>query len=379
MNSYSRTYTTVDLDAVKYNFESMRKNIRPETKMIAVIKADAYGHGAIPIAKLLEDFPCIWGFATAVAEEAIALREAGIKKPILILGYVFDDYYETLIRQEVRLSVFDYETALKISETAEKINMTAKIHLALDTGMTRIGWKDNEESVRIISQINRMDQLEIEGMFTHFSRADETDKTSADSQFQRFMDFRKLLMQQGMVFPFYHCSNSAGIIDMPYANLDLVRAGITIYGIYPSDEVKKEHVPLHPVLEWKAHVSFVKEVEKGVSISYGGTFTAQKSMIVATIPVGYADGYPRMLSNEGHVLIHGKRAKILGRICMDQFMVDVTDIPDVKRGDEVTLIGRDQEDEIRVEELSEICKRFPYEFVCDISPRVPRRYLPVRS
>ena len=375
MNSYSRTYVTVDLDAIAYNFESMRKNIREGTQMIAVIKADAYGHGAVTVGRFLETFPYIWGFATATAEEALELRDAGIQKPILVLGYVFEDHYEELIGREVRMPVFDLETAEKIADYAEQLHKKAKIHIALDTGMNRIGFKDTQKSAAVICKISQMESLQIEGMFTHFARADETDKIYADRQFRRYMDFHRQLQDWGVSIPVCHCSNSAGIIDMPYANLDVVRAGITIYGIYPSDEVQKEKVPLKPVMSWKSGVAFVKEVEAGEQISYGGTFVTPKKMKIATIPTGYADGYPRMLSGKASVLIHGKRAQILGRVCMDQFMADVTDIPDVSRGDEVTLLGRDQEEEITVEELSDLCGRFPYEFVCCVSKRVPRVYL----
>lgn len=375
MNSYSRTYVTVDLDAIAYNFESMRKNIREGTQMIAVIKADAYGHGAVTVGRFLETFPYIWGFATATAEEALELRDAGIQKPILVLGYVFEDHYEELIDREVRMPVFDLETAEKIADYAEQLHKKAKIHIALDTGMNRIGFKDTQKSAAVICKISQMESLQIEGMFTHFARADETDKIYADRQFRRYMDFHRQLQDWGVSIPVCHCSNSAGIIDMPYANLDVVRAGITIYGIYPSDEVQKEKIPLKPVMSWKSGVAFVKEVEAGEQISYGGTFVTPKKMKIATIPTGYADGYPRMLSGKASVLIHGKRAQILGRICMDQFMADVTDIPDVSRGDEVTLLGRDQEEEITVEELSDLCGRFPYEFICCVSKRVPRVYL----
>ena len=375
MNSYSRTYVTVDLDAIAYNFESMRKNIREGTQIIAVIKADAYGHGAVTVGKFLETFSYIWGFATATAEEALELRDAGIQKPILVLGYVFEEHYEKLIEKEVRMPVFDLETAEKIASYAEQIHKKAKIHIALDTGMNRIGFKDTQKSAAVICKINQMAYLQIEGMFTHFARADETDKIYADRQFRRYMDFHRQLQDWGVSIPVCHCSNSAGIIDMPYANLDVVRAGITIYGIYPSDEVQKEKVPLKPVMSWKSDIAFVKEVEAGEQISYGGTFVTPKKMKIATIPTGYADGYPRMLSGKASVLIHGKRAQILGRVCMDQFMVDVTEIPDVSRGDEVTLLGQDQEEEITVEELSDLCGRFPYEFVCCVSKRVPRVYL----
>lgn len=222
--------------------------------------------------------------------------------------------------------------------------------------------------------ISRLPNIKIEGMFTHFARADETDKTSAQDQLERYLKFADKLKETGVDIPLRHCSNSAGIIDMPYANLNLVRAGISIYGIYPSEEVCKENVPLKPVMELKSHITLIKEVEAGVPVSYGGTFVTKQKTRIATIPVGYADGYPRQLSNKGRVLIHGKSAPILGRICMDQFMVDVTDIPQAQELDEVTLLGTDGEASVTVEELGGLSGRFPYEFVCDISKRVPRVY-----
>ncbi len=375
MKNNCRTYVTVDLDAVAYNFESMKKNIAPGIRMIAVIKADGYGHGAVPIAKEIEDYPYIWGFATAVPEEAIALRAGGIKKPILILGFVFEDYYEELVRLDIRPAVFKYDMAEKLSTEAVKQGKTFQIHLALDTGMTRIGFADTPASVETIQKIAALDNIEIEGMFTHFARADETDKQYADRQLERYMNFAGQLYEKGIQIPIRHVSNSAGIIDMPYANLDLVRAGISIYGIYPSSEVIFDRVPLKPVMEWKAHISYIKDVPSGVQISYGGTFVTERDSRVATIPVGYADGYPRLLSSKGWVLIHGKKAPILGRVCMDQFMVDVTEIPEAMDGDLVTLMGQDGEEFLSVETLGEISGRFPYEFVCDVSKRVPRIYL----
>lgn len=375
MKNYSRIYAKIDLDAVAYNFESMRKNIRNETKMIAVIKADGYGHGAVQIAHLVEDYGYIWGFATATAEEALELRRAGVKKPILILGYVFEEHYKEIIQKDIRPVVFKKDMAEKLAEEAVRLNKTALIHIGLDTGMTRIGFRDEAASVETVRQISCLDGIEIEGMFTHFARADETDKKWAESQLKRYLDFLEKLERSGVHIPIRHCSNSAGIIDMPEANLDLVRAGISIYGIYPSDEVDKSRVPLKPVMELKSHVSYIKEVEAGTQISYGGTFVTERKSRIATIPVGYADGYPRMLSNKGCVLIRGQRAPITGRICMDQFMADVTDLDDIAELDEVTLLGTDGEEQISVEELSEICGRFPYEFVCDISKRVPRVYI----
>ena len=375
MSKNSRVKAVISLDAVEQNFREMRKNIAEDTKMIAVVKADAYGHGAAPIAHLIEGYDYIWGFAAATAEEAVHLRENGVTKPILILGIVFEEYYPELVRDDIRLAVCEYEEAEKLSKEAVLQNKTVHIHIALDTGMNRIGYADIPESVEEIKKIAGLPNLEIEGMFTHFSRADEYDRSPAMVQLERYQKFSDLVEAAGVEIPLHHCSNSAGIIRVPEANLSIVRAGITIYGIYPSSEVERDIVKLTPVMELKSHVTYVKDVPEGAAISYGGTYVADKKRRVATIPVGYADGYPRQLSNKGWVLIHGKKAPILGRVCMDQFMVDVTEIGDVKKGDEVTLLGRDGDEFISIEEIGDLCGRFSYEFACDISPRVPRIYV----
>ena len=375
MKKFSRVKAIVSLDAVAHNFREMRKNIAEDTKVIAVVKADAYGHGAVQIARLVEEYDYIWGFATATEEEAIELRRAGIKKPILVLGIVFEEYYPELIRYDIRPAVCEADSAEKLSKEALRQGKTVHIHLALDTGMTRIGFADVPKSVETIKQIQMLPNLEIEGIFTHFARADEYDRSPALVQLERYLDFLKLLEDAGIKIPLLHCSNSAGIIRIPEANLSMVRAGITIYGIYPSSEVERDKIKLETAMEIKSHISYLKDVSPGTAISYGGTFVATKPMKVATIPVGYADGYPRQLSGKGWVLIHGQKAPILGRVCMDQFMVDVTDIPDTRSGDEVTLIGRDGNEVITAEELGELSGRFSYEFICCISKRVPRVYI----
>ena len=375
MEKNNRVKAVISLDAVEQNFREMRKNIAEDTKMIAVVKADAYGHGAVPIAHLIEDHDYIWGFAAATAEEAVHLRQAGITKPILILGIVFDEYFPELVQYDIRPAVCEYEEAKKLSDEAVLQNKTVHIHIALDTGMTRIGYADIPESVEEIKKIAELPNLEIEGMFTHFARADEYDRSPAMVQLERYQDFSKRVEEAGVDIPLHHCSNSAGIIRVPEANLSIVRAGITIYGIYPSSEVERDIVKLAPVMELKSHITYVKDVPVGAAISYGGTYVADKKRRVATIPVGYADGYPRQLSNKGWVLIHGKKAPILGRVCMDQFMADVTEIDNVKKGDEVTLLGRDGDEFISIEEMGDLCGRFSYEFACDISPRVPRVYI----
>lgn len=375
MKRYSRVYAKIDLDEVLFNLRSMRMNMGEDAKMIAVVKADGYGHGASRIARLIERYDDIWGYAVATAEEALELRKSGVRKPVLVLGYVFEEHYADLVRYDIRPVVFKEETALKLSEEAYCQDKKAIIHLGLDTGMSRIGLRDDEESIETIKRIAELPGIKIEGIFTHFARADEKDKTWADGQLKRFLAFVGKLEENGISIPLKHCSNSAAIIDMPQAELDLVRAGISIYGIYPSDEVDREKVPLHPVMELKSHISFIKDVDENTQISYGGTFVTQRKSRIATIPVGYADGYPRMLSNKGSVLVHGKRAPIAGRICMDQFMIDITDIEGVSELDEVTLLGADGEERITAEEIDQLCGRFPYELVCGISRRVPRVYV----
>lgn len=374
MKKYSRICADIDLSAVEYNFEQMHANLKEGTQMVAVIKADGYGHGAVPIARLIERKEYIWGFATATVEEAVILRDSGITKPILLLGYAFSEHYEEIIKQDIRACVFKKDMAEELSEAACRCGKEVKIHFALDTGMTRIGFKPNQESVRTMLEIGALPGISVEGLFTHFARADETDIGPALVQFERYTQFVSKLKEAGLSIPICHCSNSAGLIRLKEANLDMVRAGISIYGMYPSDEVEKEPVDLKAVMSIKSHIAYIKEVEPGVEISYGGTFTTDRRMQVATIPVGYADGYPRQLSNRGYVLIHGKKAPILGRICMDQFMVDVTEIPEARELDEVTLVGTDGKESIRVEELGDLSGRFHYEFVCDISKRVPRNY-----
>lgn len=375
MKKYGRVWAEIDLDAVAENYQAMRDNICEETKMIAVVKTDGYGHGAVPVSKLLEPLDYIWGFAVATAEEAYELRKSGITKPILILGYTFAEDYERLTKEEIRPAVFKYDMAEQMSEAALAAGRKISIHLVLDTGMTRIGFADTEERVREILKIQALPGIEIEGMFTHFARADELDKSHAREQARRYIRFSKRLEEAGVSIPLKHCSNSAAILEMPEVNMDLVRPGITGYGIYPSDEVSRERISLRAAMSLKSHVVFIKEVEAGVPVSYGGTYVTERTTRIATIPVGYGDGYPRSLSNKGWVLIRGKKAPILGRVCMDQFMVDVTEIPEAKELDEAVLMGESEGAFLGVDELGKLSGRFPYEFVCDIGKRVPRVYL----
>lgn len=374
MTEHNRVCAEIDLDAIAYNMEQMKKRIGDHARLIAVVKADGYGHGAVPVVKMFEACSYVWGYAVACLEEATELREQGIRKPILVLGCVFPDQFEEMIRYDVRPAVYMESMAERISQEAVRQGKDAFIHIKIDTGMGRIGFPVTEESADAVERISRLPGIRIEGMFTHFAKADERDKTYTFLQHDRFMRMKELIEKRQVPVRYFDCDNSAGIIDFPDMKHDLARAGIAMYGMYPSDEVDQKAVDLRPALSLVSHVSFVKEVEAGTPISYGGTFVSDRPMRVATIPVGYGDGYPRSLSNKGYVLIHGKRARILGRVCMDQFMADVTDIPETAFMDRVVLVGRDGDEEITVDELADLSGRFNYEFVCCLGKRIPRIY-----
>lgn len=376
LESYQRVWAEVDLDAIWENMVHMKENIAENTKILAVIKTDGYGHGGVPIAKMLEQLDFMFGYAAATYEEAHVLREAGVKKPILILGYTFPYCYEELIREEIRPAVYRRDTVEELAAAAAKVGKKAKVHIKVDTGMGRIGITPDEEGLEFVRFLIEHPELEVEGIFTHFAKSDETDKTSANHQLELFQDFiKKIQTELGITIPVKHCSNSAAILEMPQANMDMVRAGITTYGLYPSEEVSKDIVPLRASMSLYSHIVYCKTIHAGQSVSYGGLFTAQKDTRVATIPVGYGDGYPRSLSGKGYVLIHGKKAPILGRVCMDQFMVDISEIPEAMDGDKVTLLGMDGTERITAEELGELSGRFNYEFVCDLGKRIPRVYI----
>ncbi len=372
IKEYYRVKAEINLDAIHENVANAKALTKPGTQLMAIIKADAYGHGAVMVAHTLEDVADAYG--VAILEEGIELRQSGINKPILILGYTPAPLYPAMIKYDIATAVFEYDMAEKMSEAAEKIGKKAKVHIKLDTGMSRIGFKQDDESLEVIKKIAELPGIEIEGCFTHFATMDEKDKTKAMKQFERYMDFVERIEDVGIKIPIKHVSNSAGIIEKQEVNLDMVRDGICVYGMYPSDEVDKTKLKLTPAMEIKSYVSFVKTLEAGVEIGYGGTYITTKQTTVATIPVGYADGYSRALSNRGRVLIKGKSFPIIGRICMDQFMVDISELPEIKQGDEVTLVGRDGDEYISIEEVADMSYSFNYEFVCDIGKRIPRVY-----
>lgn len=371
LEKYYRVYVTINLDAVYNNVVNLKKNLKSETGVIAVIKADGYGHGAIPIAYTIDELVC--AYAVATIDEAENLRKHDITKPIYVVGYTHFSQYERAVQNDIRLTIYSYEDAKLFDKCSKEVGKRGFMHIKLDTGMSRIGFMDTPENIDIIKKIAELEHVEIEGIFTHFATADETDKSRSYEQLHRFQTYVDKLEEEGIHIKVKHCSNSAAMLGMPEANMDSVRAGIAMYGLYPSDEVDIESVELMPALELKSHIIHVKELEPGVEISYGGTYTTNRKTLVATIPVGYGDGYRRSLSNRGYVLIRGKQAPILGRVCMDQFMVDVSDIDGVRSGDEVTLIGRDGTERITAEELAQMAgETFNYEVVCGLGKRIPR-------
>lgn len=369
---YTRIYAEIDLDTVEGNVRSIAARLPEKTRIIGVVKTDGYGHGSVPVAKTIEDQ--VWGFAVAALEEGELLRDHGIKKPILILGVVRASQFKRLLDQDLRPTLFRLADGKALSELAVKEGRTAAVHLALDTGMSRLGFDDTPDSLDEAEAIGRLPGIWIEGLFTHFPSADEADKTVTRKQFEAYCAFVRQLEERGIVLPVRHCANSAAIMDLPDMSLDAVRAGIILYGICPSGEVDRESVPVAPAMALYSFITNIREIGAGTPVSYGGTFVAKERMRIATVSAGYGDGYPRSLSNKGEVLIRSRRAPILGRVCMDQLMVDVTHIPDAREEDRVTLIGRDGNQQVTVEELAGLCGGFHYEIPCLIGKRVPRVY-----
>lgn len=372
MKKYLRTYAKIDLDAVLHNIKEVKKQIENSVKVMAVIKADGYGHGATALGDFLKEEVDYYGVATI--EEAIELREYGIELPILILGYTSPNQYIELVENNITQTVYTLEMAKEMSKAGEICGKKAKIHIALDTGMTRIGFEANEASILAIEEISTFPNLMVEGLFTHFACADEMDKSYSKLQIDRYDNFIVLLEERKIHIPIKHMCNSAGIMEFDHHRFEMVRAGIITYGLYPSEDVDKNIINLKPALEWKAHVVNVKTVDMGYGVSYGRTYVTKNKTKIATISIGYADGYPRALSSKARVLIHGKYAPIIGRICMDQMMIDVTHIDNVEIEDEVILVGKDGECIISVEELANMAGSFNYEFICGIGKRVPRVY-----
>ncbi|WP_236897897.1 alanine racemase [Clostridium beijerinckii] len=372
MGEYFRTYVKIDLEAILHNINEAKKRIEKSVKIMAIIKADGYGHGATVLGNFLKSEVDYYGVATL--EEALELRQSGIELPILILGYTSPSKYIEVVKNNITQTVYNTEMAKEMSEAGAICKKNAKVHIAIDTGMTRIGFAANEDGISAVQEILTFSNLVVEGLFTHFATADEVDKSYSKLQINRYDKFVALLEERDINIPIKHICNSAGIMEFDHHRFDMVRSGIITYGLYPSEEVNKNAITLKPALQWKTHVINVNIVDADHGVSYGKTYITKNETKIATLSVGYADGYPRALSSKGRVLIHGKYAPIIGRICMDQMMVDVTHIDNVKIEDEVTLVGKDGENIIYVEELANMAGSFNYEFVCGIGKRVQRLY-----
>jgi len=367
--NFDNTYVQIDLDVLADNFQAIQK--KAGVPVMAIVKADAYGHGAVPVAKHLQAQCGFFGVSSV--SEALELRRAGITKPILILGHAPKDSFPLLIREGIRPTIFRYEGGVALSEAAQKLGIPAPFHFAVDTGMSRIGFQATEEDAQLCAKIAALPGVVPEGIFSHFATADSEDLTKAKAQAALFDQFCRMLASQGVHIPLRHMDNSAGLMNFD-CHYDMVRSGIVTYGMYPSREVDPNLLPLKPALRWCSRVSHVKTLPAGREISYGGTYVTTRPTVVATIPVGYADGYSRALSNRFFVLIRGQKAPILGKVCMDQLMVDVTHIPGVQPDEGVVLMGCDQEACITAEDLADALGTINYEVVCGISRRVPRHY-----
>ena len=365
-------WSEINLDAFVENFKKIKAMVRPGTMVTGVIKADAYGHGAIEIGKVLQE-EGVDRFAVATFSEALQLRKVFKKIPILILGYTPTYAADEVIENNIIQTMYNVDEAGIFSDRAVKLEKKLKLHIKIDTGMSRLGFQANADSVEKIIQISKMPNIEIEGMFTHFAVADEADKEYTYNQYEKYKFMVDSLKAQGLEIPVKHVSNSAAIMDLPEMNMDMVRAGIILYGLYPSDDVIKERIDLKQVMSLKAEVSHVKELEAGTGVSYGLKYVTPGKRKIATVPIGYADGYTRMLSGKAEVLVKGVKVPVVGRICMDQCLIDVTGI-DVKIGDEVILFGSDGTNTISIDELALKLGTINYEITCMISKRIPREY-----
>lgn len=366
-------WAEIDLDAIAYNTRNIKKLIG-DKDLIAVVKANCYGHGVIDIIPtLLENG--VSRFAVAMISEALEIRDNKITAPVMILGFTPLYLGEELINNDIEQTVYDLDYAKELSKIALTLNKKAKIHIAIDTGMGRIGFLPNEKSIDNITEICSLEGIEVIGIFTHFSTSDEKDKEYSHEQFTKMLSVMDTLKKRGIDIPLKHVANSGAIIDLPDTYLDAVRAGIILYGYYPSDEIDKNNLALKPALTLKATITNVKTLEKDMYVSYGRTFKTSNETIVATIPVGYADGYLRKLAENGKVIIKGEFAPIIGRICMDQFMIDVTNIPDVKIGDEVILLGEKNDLKYNADDMAKKLDTINYEVTCMLKSRLPRVYI----
>lgn len=377
-NRISRTWAEIDLDIIRDNIKILRKITHKSAKMMGIIKADAYGHGYLEVAKTLIENGIDY-FGVAAMQEAKQLRRNDIKIPILILSYVDFHDIPSIVDLDIIPSVFDVEFAKAISDYAKSQNKTARIHLKIDTGMSRLGFvynedtHTNEETVRQIGDIVSLPNLFVEGIYSHFAVSDIEDRSFTTLQFKRFIELNQRLAEKGICIPIRHICNSAGIIEYPEMHLDMVRAGIAMYGLYPSDCVK--NIGLKPAMTLKSSVTQIKEIHKGDTVSYGRIYEAQQDIKIAVVPIGYADGYLRNLSGKIQMIVDGQKCNQIGKICMDQCMLDVTNVKNIAVGDEIIIIGGKDGNNITVEEIADLTGTINYEIICDIGKRVPRVYL----
>ncbi len=372
--NYERCWAEIDLSDIAHNMKEIKSHLSEGVLAMAIIKADAYGHGAIPLSHVLlkSGADC---FGVATCGEAIELRKGGIEAPILLLAYTPPGCLKDVVENGLTQTIFSIENAKELDKCAGELNKKAKVHLKIDTGMGRVGFLPVAESVEEIKQICGLKNLDVEGIFMHFAKSDSSDLSFTVEQNEKFTQFIKLLEKEGINFKIKHASNSGGIIAAKEYNFNLVRAGIILYGLPPSGEVSLDEWNLKRALSWKTQISYVKEVEEGVSVGYGRNFFAKRKSKIATLPIGYADGFSRSLSNKGKVLVCGEYAPIVGNVCMDQSMIDVTDIKGVKQGDEVVLIGSQNGKSITADDMACVENTINYEIVCAISKRVPRKYI----
>lgn len=366
-------WVEVNLEDLAHNMREIKSLCKTE-EIIAVVKADAYGHGALDIAPVLLQNGAT-KLAVAVVNEAVELRRGGINCPIMILGFTPDRLVESLIKYDIEQTVYTYELAEKISKLAVESGKNIKVHIAVDTGMGRIGFTPDINGINEVYKISKLPNIILEGLFSHFSSADDKDKSYTNMQFEKFNWFYGKLKEKGININIRHIANSAAIIDLPETYLEAVRPGIIIFGYYPSEEVSKDKMDLKPVMSLKTNVVHIKKMGAGEYISYGKAFKTEKESIIATLPVGYADGYTRFLFGKGKVIVKGQYAPVVGRICMDQCMIDVTHIPNVQMGDEVILMGEENGLKITADEIARNIGTINYEVICMISKRVPRVYL----
>ena len=370
MAKYIRAYAKVNLEAISRNFDILKAHIGSNVKTMAVVKADAYGHGSTEVAKILArkaDY-----FAVATLSEGIELRQQGIENPILVLGYTSPAEYDELLDYGIIPTLYNTDEAILLNAEAENKGKRAIVHIAVDTGMSRIGFKDDSTGIEAVKEISQLDSIEIEGIFSHYATADMKDKSFAAAQTDRFDDFISRLEALGISIPVKHLCNSAATIDLD-KKYDLVRLGIALYGLFPSDEVRHE-LPLTPAMEVFSHVIHIKEIEAGTGVGYGQIYTAPDRRKIATVSIGYADGFNRCLSDGGYILINGKKAPLVGKVCMDQIMVDVTGIDNVGVGDRVVILGRSGDGEITADDFGRMANSFAYEVICTFMPRIKRVY-----